>query len=159
MVDRYITNADICHLSYIGISRSDFYFDGAENGSSWAHSAHILPRSLLPLIVLSRGWPIDRPADQSADFGIFLMNRHRPIVLQIRPINIQAQLQATCEAASCGKQIALPLAQRITLWCPLCLLTFWRENSVSRHHCATWRSVQYFSLSYCSVNARAHRKS
>ncbi len=24
-------------------SRRDFYFDGTENGSSWAHSAHILP--------------------------------------------------------------------------------------------------------------------
>ncbi len=103
------------------------------------------------------------------------MNRHQPIVLQIRPINIQARLQAIyiyafsrrfypkwltvhsgysfflsvhvfpgnrthnlCaangmlyhwatgtleqairDAASCGKQIAIPLAQRITLWCPL----------------------------------------
>ncbi len=55
----------------------------------------------------------------------FLINRHRPIVLQIRPINIQARLQATRDTASCGKQIAIPLAQRITLQ------TFWRENSLS----------------------------
>ncbi len=39
-------------------------------------------------------------------------------MLQIRPINIQARLQATRDAASCCKQIAIPLAQRITLWCP-----------------------------------------
>ncbi len=37
----------------------------------------------------------------------FFMNRHRPIVLQIRQNNMQARLQ-----------IAIPLAQRITLWCP-----------------------------------------
>ncbi len=43
------------------------------------------------------------------------MNRHRPIVLQIRPINIQARMQATRDAASCGKQIDIPLVQRITL--------------------------------------------
>ncbi len=24
-------------------SSQDFYFDGAESGSAWAHSAHILP--------------------------------------------------------------------------------------------------------------------
>ncbi len=42
----------------------------------------------------------------------------QPIVLQIKPINIQARLQATRDAASCGKQIAIPLAQQITLWCP-----------------------------------------
>ncbi len=47
---------------------------------------------------------------------IFFINRHRPNVLQIRPINIQARLQAIRDAASCGKQIALPLAQWITLW-------------------------------------------
>ncbi len=143
MVDRYITNADICNLSYIGISRSDFYFDGAENGSAWAHSAHILPRSLLPLIVLSRGWPIDRPADQSADFWNFLMNRHRPIVLQIRPINIQAQLQATCDAASCGKQVALPLAQQITLWCPPLPANFLKRELAqpSPLHCMTLHSI------------------
>ncbi len=60
-----------------------------------------------------RGRPIDRPI-----FGIFFYNRHRPIVLQIRPINIQARLQATRDAALCSKQIAIPLTQRITLWCP-----------------------------------------
>ncbi len=38
------------------------------------------------------------------------MNRHRPIVLQIRPINIQARMQATRDAASCGKQIDIPSA-------------------------------------------------
>ncbi len=59
------------------------------------------------------GRPIDQPI-----FGIFLINRHQPIVLQFRPINIQARLQATRDAASCGKQIAIPLTQRITLWCP-----------------------------------------
>ncbi len=31
---------------------------------------------------------------------------------------MQARLQATRDAASCCKQIAIPLAQRITLWCP-----------------------------------------
>ncbi len=30
-------------------------------------------------------------------------------MLQIRPINIQVRLQATRDAASCGKQIAIPL--------------------------------------------------
>ncbi len=40
------------------------------------------------------------------------------MVLQIRPINIQARLQATRDAASCCKRIAIPLAQQITLWCP-----------------------------------------
>ncbi len=66
--------------------------------------------------LLTRGRPIDQ-------LIFFLMNQHRPIVLHIRQINIQARLQATRDAASCGKQIAIPLAQRITLWCPLCLLT------------------------------------
>ncbi len=47
-----------------------------------------------------RGGPIDRPADQLADFWIFFINRHRPIVLQIRPINIQVRLQETLDAAS-----------------------------------------------------------
>ncbi len=31
---------------------------------------------------------------------------------------MQARLQATRDAASCCKQFAIPLAQRITLWCP-----------------------------------------
>ncbi len=56
--------------------------------------------------------------DQSTNFFFFFTNRHRPIVLQIKPINIQARLQATCDAASCGEQIGIPPAQRITLWCP-----------------------------------------
>ncbi len=50
-------------------------------------------------------------------------------------INIQMRLQATRDAASCVKQIAIPLAQRITLWFPLCLLTFWRENYLSLGVC------------------------
>ncbi len=53
-----------------------------------------------------------------ADFWHFWINQHRPIMLQIRPINIKARLQATRDAASCGKQIAIPPAHRITLWCP-----------------------------------------
>ncbi len=61
---------------------------------------------------------VDQLIDQSDDFCHFLINRHRPIVLQIRPINIQARLQETHDAASNGKQIAIPPAQRITLWCP-----------------------------------------
>ncbi len=47
--------------------------------------------------------------------GIFLIHWHRLIVLQIMPINIQTRLQATHDTASCCKQIAIPLAQRITL--------------------------------------------
>ncbi len=43
---------------------------------------------------------------------------NQPIVLQTRPSNIQAPLQATRNAALCCKQIVIPLAQRITLWCP-----------------------------------------
>ncbi len=39
-------------------------------------------------------------------------------MLQIRPINIQVHLQATHDTDLCGKQIAFPLALRITLWCP-----------------------------------------
>ncbi len=39
------------------------------------------------------------------DFWHFLINPYRPIVLQIRPINMQAHLQATCDATQCGKQI------------------------------------------------------
>ncbi len=39
-------------------------------------------------------------------------------MLQIKPINIQACLKATHDAALCCKQIAIPLAQWITLWCP-----------------------------------------
>ncbi len=46
---------------------------------------------------------------------------HRPIVLQIRQINIPARLQAIRDAASCGKQIAISLAHRITLCSIGCL--------------------------------------
>ncbi len=49
---------------------------------------------------------------KSDDLGIFFINWHRPFVLQISPINIQARLQATRDAASCSKQIGIPLAQR-----------------------------------------------
>ncbi len=51
---------------------------------------------------------------------VCICSRGRPIdlVLQIRPINIQVHLQATRDAASCGKQIVIPLAQRTTMWCP-----------------------------------------
>ncbi len=49
-------------------------------------------------------------------------------MLKIRPINIKARLQATRDASSCGKQIAIPLAQRITLWCPPLPDNIWREN-------------------------------
>ncbi len=31
--------------------------------------------------------------------------------------------------------------------------------SLSRHHCALWRSIQYSTLSFCSVTAHAHCKS
>ncbi len=64
-------------------------------------------------LIDSRGRPIDRILTDllkiPKDFLNFFINRHRLIVLKIRPINIQARLQATRDAASCGKQIAIPL--------------------------------------------------
>ncbi len=66
--------------------------------------------------MLFRGRPIDRPI-----CGIFLIHWHRPIALQIRLINIPVRLQAIRDAASCGKQIAISLALRITLCSIGCL--------------------------------------
>ncbi len=60
--------------------------------------------------------------------AFFTINQHQPIVLQIRPINIQARQQATSDAASRGKQIAIPLAQWITLWCPPLSVNFLKRE-------------------------------
>ncbi len=60
---------------------------------------------------------VDRLIGRFLDLFYFI-NWHRQIVLQIRLIYIQARLQATRDAALCGKQIAIPLSQRITLRCP-----------------------------------------
>ncbi len=79
----------------------------------------------------SAGQMIDRPAKQSSDFLNFFINRHRPIGLQIRPINIQAHLQATRDAASCGKQFAIPLVQRITLIMSHFACKFFEERTTS----------------------------
>ncbi len=84
------------------------------------------------------------------------MNRHQPIVLEIRPINIQACLQAKRDAALCGKQIAIPLAQRITLWGPPLLANFLKRElpQPSSLRRVTLRSIflSIILLNYCSCS-------
>ncbi len=88
----------------------------------------------------TRGRPIDRLAD-------FFINLHRLIVLQIRQINIQARLQATHDGASWCKQIAIPLAQRITLLCPPLPANFLKRELHQPSSFLLWRKNHFLPSS------------